>query len=139
MFKREENYPFFVIGLDIGGTKIAGAILKYTSIGQAPEIVYKDKVAAKAKEGCAVFSANINNFALALKNKATEIDPLIPVVAAGMGCAGRINKISGDVITATDNFPGFAGYKLCKNVSNTIGLPAFALNDVQSHTLGEAR
>ena len=139
MFYRDDKYPFLVIALDIGGTKIAGAILRYEDAQHQPEIAFEDKVPAQAKDGVAVLSENILNFAQALKDKVNEIDSSIPVVAIGMGCAGRINKQSGNVMTATDNFPGFVNYQLCKNVSDKIGIPAFALNDVQSHTMGEFR
>ena len=139
MFCRDDKYPFLVIALDIGGTKIAGAILRYEDAQHQPEIAFENKVPAQAKDGVAVLSENILNFAQALKDKVKEIDSSIPVVAIGMGCAGRINKQSGNVMTATDNFPGFVNYQLCKNVSDKIGIPAFALNDVQSHTMGEFR
>lgn len=139
MFCRYDKYPFLVIALDIGGTKIAGAILRYVDGQHQPEIIFEDKVPAQAKDGVSVLSENIINFAQALKDKVDEVDSSIPVVAIGMGCAGRINKQNGNVITATDNFPGFANYQLCKNVSENIGIPAYALNDVQSHTMGEFR
>ena len=137
MRNSNNNFPFFVIALDIGGTKIAGTILRYVDSQHQPEITFEDKVPAQAKDGVSVFSSNIINFAQLLKDKAKEIDVSLPVVAIGMGCAGRINKQSGIVMTATDNFPGFVNYQLCKNVSDKTGIPAFALNDVQAHTMGE--
>lgn len=133
------RFPLFVISLDIGGTKIAGCILRYRSRDNAPEIVFHDKVAAEAKKGVDAFASNIIGLAKSLNAKAEEIDSSVPVVAIGMGCAGRINKDSGNVMTATDNFPGFVGYALCANVSKEIGVPAYALNDVQAHTMGEFR
>ena len=133
------RFPLFVISLDIGGTKIAGCILRYRSRDNAPEIVFHDKVDAEAKKGVDAFASNIIGLAKSLKAKAEEIDSSVPVIAIGMGCAGRINKDSGNVMTATDNFPGFVGYALCANVSKVIGVPAYALNDVQAHTMGEFR
>lgn len=136
---RYQEYPFFVLAIDIGGTKLGGAIVKYTKPNEAPEIVFYDKVPAEAKAGVDKLSENIINLAQSLKAKAEEIDSSVQVIAIGMGCAGRINKNSGNVMTATDNFPGFAGFELCAKVSEAISVPAYALNDVQSHTMGEAR
>lgn len=137
--QRNLKYPFFALAIDIGGTKLGGAVLRYNESNQQPEIVFQDKVPAQAKEGAEVFGSNIIGLAQSLKNKAAEIDSSITVTTIGMGCAGRINKQSGTVMTATDNFPGFAGYELCSKVSEALSIPAYALNDVQSHTMGEAR
>ena len=136
---RNQEYPFFVLAIDIGGTKLGGAIVSYAKPNEAPEIVFYDKVPAEAKAGVDKFSSNIINLAKSLKAKAEEVDSTIPVIAIGMGCAGRINKNTGNVMTATDNFPGFAGFELCTKVSQALSVPAHALNDVQSHTMGEAR
>lgn len=136
---RNQEYPFFVLAIDIGGTKLGGAIVKYAKPNEAPEIVYYDKVPAEAKAGVEKLSSNIINLAKSLKSKAEDADSTVPVIAIGMGCAGRINKNNGKVMTATDNFPGFAGFDLCAKVSEAISVPAHALNDVQSHTMGEAR
>ena len=136
---RSTKFPLSIISIDIGGTKLGGAIVSYKSANEAPEIVFYDKVAAEAKKGVDALSSNIIGLAKSLNAKAEEIDSSVPVVAIGMGCAGRINKDSGNVMTATDNFPGFVGYALCANVSKEIGVPAYALNDVQAHTMGEFR
>lgn len=137
--ERKFEYPFFVLAIDIGGTKLGGAVLRYNDAKHQPEIIYYDKVPAEAKKGVDVFASNILKLAQSLKNKAEEIDSSIPVLTMGMGCAGRINKQTGNVMTATNNFPGFVNYQLCKNVSEKIDIPAFALNDVQAHTMGEFR
>lgn len=135
------KYPYIVMALDIGGTKIAGALLYYNQENVEPCIAFKDKVAAQAKEGADVFLDNICGFAKRLKAIA-ETDArfnYVPLVAVGMGSAGRINRKTGDVDGSTDNFPGFQGTKLTQAVGFATGLPAYALNDVQAHTLGEAR
>lgn len=136
---RNFEYPFFVIGLDIGGTKIAGGILKYVEKNQAPILIHKDKIATEAKKGPDTVIKNICSLSNKLKNKANEIDSGIKVVAIGMGCAGRIDKKSGQVMATTDAFPGFLGYNPCLSVLKDTNLPTFALNDVQSHILGETR
>lgn len=135
------NYPFCVLALDIGGTKIAGGILKYDKEDLAPTIVYKTKINAQAKKGADVFVNNICKCAKELKRYASiKLDTTnCPIISIGMGCAGRINKHTGKIITATDNFPGFKNTELTNVVNKAVDLPAYALNDVQSHTYGEWR
>lgn len=137
--ERKFEYPFFALAIDIGGTKLGGAVLRYVDAKHQPEVVYQDKVPAQAKEGIEVFGPNILNLAHSLKDEAEKIDSSTPILTVGMGCAGRINKQTGNVMTATDNFPGFVGFELCKKVSEAISIPTFALNDVQAHTMGEFR
>lgn len=139
MKKRNFKYPFYVLAIDIGGTKLGGAVLRYANENSAPEIAFQTKVDAQAKEGVEVFGTNILNLAQSLKDKTFELNPQANLLAIGMGCAGRINRQTGNVMTATDNFPGFVNYQLCKNVADKLDIPAYALNDVQAHTLGEAR
>lgn len=136
---RALDYPFYVIGLDIGGTKIAGGLLLYKTPGIIPDIIYKESIPAEAKKGDKVFIGNICKLAESLISKANEINSSYEVLTIGMGSAGRINKITGVVEVATDNFPGYPGNNICKILSEHCGIPTFALNDVQSHTLGEAR
>lgn len=134
-------FPFLVISLDIGGTKIAGGVLLYQKESLIPDIVIKEKRDALAKEGGKIFVNNICDFAKHLKDLAKKNKKLskYPIVAIGMGSAGRINKNTGAVETTTDNFPGYLNTVITKEVSTLTKLPSFALNDVQSHTLGEAR
>lgn len=136
---KRPTFPFHVLSIDIGGTKLGGAVLRYNDAQHQPEIVFQDKVPAEAKKGVDVLASNIIGLAKSLKVEAEKLDSSVPIVAIGMGSAGRINKDSGTVMTATDNFPGYVGYKLCSNVSKELGIPAFALNDVQAHTMGEFR
>lgn len=137
--ERRFEFPFFALAIDIGGTKLGGAVLRYDDAKHQPEVVFENKVPAQAKEGVDALASNILNLAISLKENAEAIDGSVPIVTIGMGCAGRINKQTGNVMTATDNFPGFVGFELCKKVSVAISIPAFALNDVQAHTMGEFR
>lgn len=136
---KRPTFPFYVISIDIGGTKLGGAVLRYNDAQHQPEIVFQDKVPAEAKKGADTLGSNIIELAKSLKTKAEETDSSIPVAVIGMGCAGRINKTTGNVMTATDNFPGFVGYELTSEVSRSIDVPAYTLNDVQAHTMGEFR
>lgn len=138
---KELEYPFIMIALDIGGTKINGAALYYNQKGVEPSIAYKEKIDSRAKEGAEIFINNICDFALKIKKKMTD-DPrfsYIPILGLGMGCAGRIRRDTGEVAGITDNFPGFIHTKLTSVVGLHTGFNAYALNDVQAHTLGEAR
>lgn len=135
------KYPFYTIAIDIGGTKICGALLYYNQKDIEPRIVYKKTVKAEAKKGAEVFINNICELAQKIKN-VVDKDPQskeINILSVGLGCAGLINKSTGNIDFTTDNFPGFIGTKLSQIVGFKTGLPTFVLNDVQSHTYGEAR
>lgn len=136
---RNLDYPFFSIGLDVGGTKIAGGLLLYKDPDIIPEIIYQEKIDSEAKKGGHVLISNICKISESIINKASEIKSNLDIVAIGIGSAGRINKKTGVVETETDNFPGYSRNNICKIVSEHTGIPTFTLNDVQSHTLGEAR
>ena len=45
------EYPAYVAALDIGGTKIAGALLRYEQIDAAPEVVFETQVPTQAQRG----------------------------------------------------------------------------------------
>ena len=45
------EYPTYVAALDIGGTKIAGALLRYEQIDAAPEVVFETQVPTQAQRG----------------------------------------------------------------------------------------
>nr|WP_276547941.1 ROK family protein [Brachybacterium muris] len=60
-------------------------------------------------------------------------------VLIGIGSAGVVGPSDGSILSATDAIPGWAGTPLATHVTDRMGLPAYALNDVHAHALGEAR
>jgi len=62
--------------------------------------------------------------------------PLAGVAAAS---AGVIDRATGTVASATDLMPGWVGTALGPALAEGLGVPAFVLNDVHAHALGEMR
>lgn len=131
------KYPLYAIGIDIGGTKIAGALFYYENSTDMPKIVYKLKIASEARKGKDFLIKNICKCADGLIDQAYKIDKSCSIFSIGLGCPGRIDKFTGEVMTATDVFPGFLHTKLSIVVSEHTKVKSFALNDAQAHTYGE--
>lgn len=120
----------YVIGIDIGGTKIAGALVQrdgqYTSLQQVP---------TPAQEGPqAVLGATVNLikslFAIAV-NEGHE------VIGIGIGAAGQINIETGEVTYAVETLPGWAGTRIAKPLSEQFGVPVVVDNDVNAMAIAE--
>lgn len=127
-------YPCTVIALDIGGTKIAGALLHYEQEGVAPRVGERCNQSTDARRGGAAVLRTVIDVALELKSRASE-EP----VGIGIAAAGCISPDDGSVLYANDIMPGWTGQPLAMGVGDTCGLPCAAFGDVQGHALGEAR
>lgn len=122
--------PRRFIAIDIGGTKIASAIVELAS--PLPLVRNKSEVPTPARSGSkAVVEAVFESVrrCLALENEAPA--------AIGIASAGVVNTETGAIISATDLIKGWAGTPLAKLVEEEFGLPVDTLNDVHAHALGE--
>lgn len=113
------------IGIDIGGTSIKGAVIE------------NGKILNRAKNPT---NARLGRDAI-LESLFTVIDSLLPFAdkdaPIGIGSAGDINPISGDVIYATDNLPNFTGLPLGKLVREHYNREVTVINDAVSGLIGE--
>lgn len=115
------------LGIDIGGTKIAGAI-----VSSEGSVKRRMDVSTPAMEGGArVLEAAV---ALARTLRAGET-----IGAAGIGAGGQIDAARGVVLSATDLLPGWAGIDIKSAFEDALRVPAFADNDVNALAVGEAR
>jgi glucokinase len=122
--------PRCVIGVDLGGTKTAAGIVDATGTVHAAE-----SRPTPAAAGAAAILATAVGLVTALlaQARAAGLDP----VAVGIGSAGVIDARDGSVVSATDSLTGWAGTPLAAHVAEQSGLPAYAVNDVHAHNLGE--
>lgn len=114
-----------VMGIDIGGTKILGGIVKED--GTLLKIKQVDTQAQKGKE-------------IILAKLFEVIDNLITgenLEGIGIGSAGRIDYEKGEVVYATDNLPGWTGTRLKEMLEDKYGLKVAIDNDVNTTVLGE--
>lgn len=118
-----------VIALDVGGTKIAGAVLKpegrMLATGQLP---------TPAADGAAAVLDAMARLVDELRAQSA-----VPVAGVGLGVAGVIDPATARVLSATDTIAGWGGTDLAGGLRERTGLAARAVNDVHAHGLGEAR
>ncbi|MCC3271076.1 ROK family protein [Arthrobacter gengyunqii] len=119
-----------VIGVDLGGTKTAAGIVDEDGTVHA-----SGSRPTPATAGAAAILATAVGLVTGMleQARAAGLDP----VAVGIGSAGVINTLDGSVVSATDSLTGWAGTPLAAHVAEQSGLPAFAVNDVHAHNLGE--
>ena len=122
-----------VVAIDIGGTKIASALVTLSE-GETPVVEFYDKIPTEAKRGGRQVLAN------AIKMARRVIDLAgADVCGIGVSSGGVIDPRTGDVTYANDMMPGWGGTHLGAELTAATGLPARVLNDVHAHALGEAR
>ena len=122
----------FALGVDIGGTKIAAAVVDYDGVVQSRHAVATPVAGGAA----AVLAASLDLSRRVLDwAAATGID----ITAVGVGSAGEVDTGRGVVTYASDNLPGWAGLALAAEFAAATGLPAVVDNDVNALALGESR
>ncbi|MDO4502115.1 MAG: ROK family protein [Coriobacteriia bacterium] len=126
--------PCNVVAIDLGGTKIAGALVRYESDGQAPVIVARTAVPTNAQEGGENVLARVISVAKEMA-AASDEQP----VGVGIAAAGCISPDDGSVLYANEIMPGWTGQPLAAATSQALGVPAAAMGDVHGHALGETR
>ena len=118
--------PLF-LGLDIGGTKIAGGLV--TASG---EVVQTAHCSTPAQDGGAAVLA----VALALARSLAAGQTMSGI---GVGTGGQVNADLGVIVSATELLPGWAGTPVKTAFENALGVPTFVDNDVNALAIGEAR
>lgn len=109
-----------VIGLDLGGTKIAAALF-------APDgaVLARHTRPTPAREGAAAVLD-------ALAGAAAEVDPDGLASLIGIAAAGVVDPRGGMVTSATDSIRGWAGTALGPGLADRTGLPVACDNDVRA-------
>lgn len=116
------------LGLDIGGTKIAGGLV--TGGGR---VTFSDRRPTPLTGGAAILEAALS-LARALREAAQQ-----PITGIGIGTGGQVDTERGVVVSATDILPGWAGTPVKAAFERAFGLPCFVDNDVNALAVGEAR
>lgn len=123
----------YILAADLGGTKIASAIVN-TAEGTVAANYSRP---TPASEGSAAVVAAIIE-ALSHAKDAAKAEGITQIQAIGISAAGVIDPKRGTVISATDLIKGWTGTELAKQVKAAFNTEVFVLNDVHAHALGEA-
>jgi glucokinase len=122
--------PDRAIGIDIGGTKIAGGLV--TREGLIGEVRSAPTDAAGGGPG-------ILRRAIELAQNVIADYPNIELTGIGIATAGWVERSTGRVMSATHLLPGWSGTELRLEFERATGLRAVAINDVHAMGLAEAR
>ena len=131
------EYPFSVVAVDVGGTKIACAVVRYENADAAPIILSKCSVPTDAQQGGEVVLARILDLVDGVRAEALSHGETI--VGVGVATAGRVDVNTGNIAFANEIMPGWSGQPLGDALRERFECPSAVLGDVQSHALGEAR
>lgn len=116
------------IGIDLGGTKIAGGL-----VDRSGRVVFDLNVPTEAAKGKARVIANLKRVIDTLmKAKKVKIE------AIGIGAPGPIDFARGTVVEAP-NLPGWRNVNLRQVIRNEFKLPVFVDNDANCAALAEAK
>ncbi|GAT72918.1 ROK family protein [Microbacterium hydrocarbonoxydans] len=116
-----------IVGIDIGGTKIAGLLVDGQGV-----VLARGSVPAPASEGGAAMADAAAGLARDLAGRARAT-----LVAAGVGAAGVIDHETGAVRAASATFAGWAGFPLAEELASRLSVPVSVENDVNAFLLGE--
>jgi glucokinase len=122
------NKAEYVVGVDLGGTKILSGIFKSTT-----ECIGTAKLSTKAQRGP---DKVIERIARCVQDAVDEADlTLKQVVGVGIGAPGAVDFSSGTVIFAP-NLEGWKDIPLKKELEKQLGVPVFVENDCNVAMLG---
>lgn len=117
-----------VIGLDIGGTSVKGAI-----VGRDGTIFGAAICLTKPEEGRELLLQRMEVLVYRLLSE--QADGTIGAI--GIASAGRVNFGNGEVVYATENLPGWQGVQLKQWAESLFSLPTIVENDANAALLGE--
>jgi len=120
------------IGVDIGGTKIAIAL-----VGEGGQVSKRRSRPTPVKDGGkAILSQAVDLVGELIKEARSEGTNIGGI---GIGAGGQIDAAQGLVFSATDVLPGWKGLRLTEAFETAYNLPCKADNDVNVLALGEWR
>ena len=119
-----------IIGIDIGGTKIAAAGFALDARGRCERTTEVRTFATPAREGG---RAIVGAVAEAVRAMTGRVQP----EAVGVGTAGVVGS-GGAITSATDAISGWAGFPLRAALAEAVGLPVAVINDVHAAAVAEA-
>ncbi|SMB99628.1 glucokinase [Thermanaeromonas toyohensis ToBE] len=112
-----------VIGIDVGGSKIRGALVSRD--GSLQRVI---EISTEADKG----GLHVVRRVLSIIKELLEQS----VLGIGIGTAGQVG-FDGSILGATNTFPGWTGIPLKKIVESETYLPVKVVNDVHAMALGE--
>ncbi|MEV4278555.1 ROK family protein [Actinoplanes xinjiangensis] len=113
-----------VAAVDIGGTKIAAALVDDTG-------TIRERIRVDTPSGATAILCVVAELVTGLRERSSE-----PVQTVGVGAPGVIDSTAGVVRSATGTMPGWAGAPVRDELTGRLGLPVAVANDVRTAALG---
>ena len=115
------------IGIDIGGTKIAGGLVTEGGV-----VLTRAQCPTPASEG----GARVLATAITL---AQSLVPTEGISGVGIGTGGQVDATRGIIFSATDLLPGWMGTEIKAAFTQSLGVSTAVDNDVNALAVGESR
>src|SRR5690625_4865925 len=119
------------IGIDIGGTKVAGGL-----VDRSGEIKFK-KVVATPKESHTAILQCVTELVDTLTAIARKEACLL--VGIGIGSAGQIDYRKGEILSGTSNIKDWNSIPLMNHLKKTTDVPVWLDNDANTFAIAEHR
>jgi glucokinase len=120
----------YALALDIGGTKIAAAL-----VNRQGAVIHRHVRATRADLGAPAILQTAREAGREMLDVAGRYG--LQVTAIGIGSGGQVDVDRGRISYASDTLPGWSGLPLADEVESSLGLPTFVDNDVNAVALGE--
>ena len=120
--------PLHILGIDIGGTKLAVGVS--TTDGK---LIAHERIPTQSEEGPQRTLARLIEICQRVIKQAN-----VKVNAAGIGCVGPLDQKTGYVINPV-NLKGWRQVPLVETIKKGLGIPVFLDNDANAAALGEHR
>lgn len=117
------------LGIDIGGTKIAGGV-----VNRRGEVLHRLEIPTNASDGGPVVIRRAGDLIAELMSLASG-----DFEGIGVANGGQVHPETGVVFSATPLLPGWVGIRIKDTLQERFGLPVRAINDASAAALGEAR
>ncbi len=116
-----------VLGIDIGGTKIAAGLV------QADGTILQSQIAPTPSGGSQPILQTVINLCRPLLALRADVP------AIGVGTAGQVDPSSGIITYANQNLPGWQGTSVGEQLKAALGRPVIVDNDVNAMAFGESQ
>src|SRR5688572_30431410 len=120
--------PPFVLGVDIGGTKLAAGVCT-----REGKLLSSERAPTEANRGQDLVIERVNE--LAHRAAAAAKLSLAEIAAVGVGCVGPLDSETG-VVHNPPNLPGGFDVPLLARLKPCLGRPVFLDNDANAAALG---
>jgi hypothetical protein len=122
--------PGPAIGVDIGGTSIKAGVVQ-----RSGDVCHPAQAPTEAARGRDAISAALDQVVGQVLAAARDHD--LQPAGVGIATAGAVDERDGSIFAATENLPGWAGFRLRAFAEERFHLPVFVVNDAQAAVLAE--